>query len=168
MVVFTLRFAQKAVIIFKINVCGISTQQLVYSVNLEWYLYRTCYPWHMHYDWKIECLEVENVNTHTRMAYRQFHNGQFSQCDLVAQVAFREEVASGAEAPSVLVQGGGSSAPPACQRIFSCTILAWKAAGHVILLNHCPVAFHHSLHHRMPRTLNSSHLLFSEFGVRFL
>jgi len=33
--VFTLRFAQKAAVIFNINVSGISTQQLMYLSNLE-------------------------------------------------------------------------------------------------------------------------------------
>jgi hypothetical protein len=32
--------------------------------NLEYNLYRTGYPWQMHYDRKIECLEVENACTH--------------------------------------------------------------------------------------------------------
>jgi len=31
----TLRFAQKAAVVCKINVSGISTQQIVYSANLE-------------------------------------------------------------------------------------------------------------------------------------
>jgi len=35
MLVFTLRFAQKGLVTFKINFSGISTQQIVYSATLE-------------------------------------------------------------------------------------------------------------------------------------
>src|SRR5882757_3457903 len=63
---------------------------------------------------------------------------------------------------------GGSFAPPAGLRILCCTILAWKAAGRMIFVNHCRVSFHRSLHLLMPRKLNSSLLLFSDFGARFL
>jgi len=46
----------------------------------------------MHYDWKIECLEVENAYTHTWMAYLLFHHTPFTQGHLVAQVACRAAV----------------------------------------------------------------------------
>jgi len=58
----------------------------------------------MHYDWKIECLEAENVYTHTRMAYHHFHNICFRQCHLVVQVAFWAEVAIWAEMPPGLME----------------------------------------------------------------
>jgi len=48
--VLTVRFAVMAVVVFKINARGISTPQIVYFANLEYNLYRTCYPWHMHYE----------------------------------------------------------------------------------------------------------------------
>jgi hypothetical protein len=35
MLVFTVRFAYKAALVFKINVSGFSMQQIVYSANLE-------------------------------------------------------------------------------------------------------------------------------------
>jgi len=63
---------------------------------------------------------------------------------------------------------GGSFAPLVGHRILCCTILAWKAAGRMIFVNHCRVSFHRSLYHLMPRKLNSSLLLFSDFGARFL
>jgi len=59
-------------------------------------------------------------------------------------------------------------APLACLRYLGCTILAWKGAGCVIFINHCPVSFDHSLHLPVPRKLNSSLLLFSDFGARSL
>jgi len=46
----------------------------------------------VYYDWKIECLEAENVYTHRWMAYLLFNNFHFRQCHLVAQVAFWAEV----------------------------------------------------------------------------
>jgi len=58
----------------------------------------------MHYDSKIESLEVENVNTHTWMAYLQFHNSHVRQCHLVAQVVFGAQVAFRAEVAPVLVE----------------------------------------------------------------
>jgi len=63
---------------------------------------------------------------------------------------------------------GGSFAPPASLRIRCCTILAWKAAGRMIFINHCLVSFHRSLHLVVPRNLNFPLVLFSDFGVRFL
>jgi len=88
----TVRFAQKDVVVCKINVSSISTQQIVYSANLEYHLYRACFPWQMQYDWKIEYLEVENAYTHTWMAYLLFHNCRFPQRHLGVQVAFRAEM----------------------------------------------------------------------------
>jgi len=104
MLIFTVRFAQKAALVFKINLTGIATQQIVSSANLEYYLYHTCYPWYMHYDWKIECWEAENVFTHTWMAYHLFHNFEFPDCHQMAQVAFRAEVVVRAEVLPVLVE----------------------------------------------------------------
>jgi len=63
---------------------------------------------------------------------------------------------------------GSSFAPPACVRILCCAILAWKAAVCLIFINHWWVSFYRSLHLLMTRKLNSSLLLFSDFGARFL
>jgi len=46
---------------------------------------------------------MENVNTHTWMAYLQYDNVHFHQRQLVAQVAFRAEVAFRAMVPPVVV-----------------------------------------------------------------
>jgi len=62
---------------------------------------------------------------------------------------------------------GGSFTPPACLQILCCAILAWKAAIWLIFINHCRVSFYRSLHLLMTRKLNSSLLLFSDFGARF-
>jgi len=62
----------------------------------------------------------------------------------------------------------GSIAPPACLRILSGAILAWKAAVRLICMNHRQVSFYRGLHLLMPRKLNSSRLLFPDFGARFL
>jgi len=104
MLVFTFRFAQQAVVIFKSNVSGISTQQFMYSANLEYNLYHTCYAWHIHYDWKIQCLEVENVYMQIWMANLPFHNFDFHPCHLVAQVVFRVEVTLLATLSQILVE----------------------------------------------------------------
>jgi len=58
----------------------------------------------MHYNWKIDCWDVENVYTHTWLAYLLFHNFHFHQCHLLAQVAFRTDVAFRAKVPSGLVE----------------------------------------------------------------
>jgi len=104
MLFFAARFSQQAALIFEINVSGIATQQIVNSANLEYTLYRTCYPWHMQYAWKIQYWEEENVNTHTWMAYLQFHNFPFPSGHQVAQEAFRAEVAFLVEVQPVLVE----------------------------------------------------------------
>ena len=62
----------------------------------------------------------------------------------------------------------GSFAPPACLPILYSAILAWKAAVRMMSINHCWVSFYCSLHFFMPRKLNSSLLLFLDFGPRFL
>jgi len=58
----------------------------------------------MHYDWKIECLEVENVYKPTWMACLWFDNFRFHLCHLMVLGAFRAEVGLQAELPSVLVE----------------------------------------------------------------
>jgi len=58
----------------------------------------------MHYDWKIECLEVENAYTQSWMAYLLFHNLRFPRHDLAAQVGSRVEMAYWADVPTVLVE----------------------------------------------------------------
>jgi len=47
---------------------------------------------------------VENAYIHTWMAYLRFRNFRFPQCPLVAQVAFRAEIALRVEVPPVLVE----------------------------------------------------------------
>jgi len=61
-----------------------------------------------------------------------------------------------------------SFAPPACLRILSFAILAFKAAIRMIFINHCRVSLCRSLHRLVPRNLNSSLLLFLDFGAKFL
>jgi len=158
----TLRFAQKAVVVCKFNVSSISTQQIVYSANLEYNLYRACFPWQMHYDWKIECLEVENAYIHTWMAYLLFHNFRFPQRHLVAQVAFRAEV------PPVVEEVrwfrcASSGSPDSLLYHFG-----MEGSRPYDFVNHCRVSSHRSLHLVMPRKLNSLLLLFSDFGARLL
>ena len=102
--VFTFRFAQKAAVIFKIHVSGISTRQIVYSSYLESKLYQAWNPWQMHNDWNIECWDAKNVYTHTWMAYHLFHNLYLRQCHLVVQEAFQSEVAFQAEVLPVVVE----------------------------------------------------------------
>jgi len=63
---------------------------------------------------------------------------------------------------------GGSFPPPAGHWVLCCTYLAWMAASRMIFVNHCRVSFPRSLHLVMPRKLNSSLLLFSDFGARYL
>jgi len=46
----------------------------------------------MHYHWKIECWDADNVYTHTWMAYLLFHDFHLHQCHLVVQGVFQAEV----------------------------------------------------------------------------
>ena len=59
-------------------------------------------------------------------------------------------------------------ASPACLWILCVAILAWKAAGHLVLTKHCRVSLYHSLHLVMPRKLNTPLLLFSDLGAWLL
>jgi len=111
---------------------------------------------------------VENAYTHTWMAYLQFHNFRSPQCPLVAQMVLQMAMAFQAEVPPVLVKVRWFLQPSACLLILFCTILAWKVAGRMLFINYCRVSFHRSLHLLMPRKLNSSLFLFSDFGARFL
>jgi len=65
--------------------------------------------------------------------------------------------------------GGGrctcSFASPACLQILCGAILARKAGGQLVMTKHCQVSLYRSLHHLMPRKLNTSLLLFSDLGV---
>jgi len=180
MLVFTLRFAQMAAPVFIINVGSISMQQIVYSAHLEWNLYQTCYPSHMHYDWKISCWEAENVCTHTWMPYLLFDNFHLWRYYQVAQVAFRVVVAFRAavefqavgvfraQVPQILVE----------RRWYHCTSSMFadsllcqfgqEGSHPPASVNHCQVSFDRRLHLFMPRTVNSSLLLFSDFGSQFL
>jgi len=60
-----------------------------------------------------------------------------------------------------------SFASPACLRILCDAILAWKAAGRLVLTKHCWVSFNRSLHLVVPRKLNTPLLLFSDLGAWF-
>jgi len=62
----------------------------------------------------------------------------------------------------------GFFALPACLWIFCSAIWPWKTTVHMIFINHCRVSFYFSLHLLIPRKLNSSLLLFSDFRARFL
>jgi len=61
-----------------------------------------------------------------------------------------------------------SFASPACLRILSSAILAWTAAGRLVLTKHCQVSLYRSLHLFVPRKLNTPLLLFSDLGAWFL
>ena len=111
---------------------------------------------------------MQNVYTHSWMTYLLFHNFHFRQCHLVAQVAFWAKVEFWAEVPRFWWRCASSFAPPACLLILCCAILECKAAGSLIFINHCRMSFYCSLHLFMPRKLNSSLLLFSDFGRSFL
>jgi len=58
-------------------------------------------------------------------------------------------------------------APPACLRIKCCAILQRMAAICLIFPKYSQVAYHWSLPISMARKLNSPHLLFSNFGLRW-
>jgi len=59
-------------------------------------------------------------------------------------------------------------APPVCLRNLGHAILASKAAVHVAFMNHSLVSIYHGLALSVGRKLNSPHLLFLDFRVRFL
>jgi len=61
-----------------------------------------------------------------------------------------------------------SFASPECLRILCSAILAWKAAGRLVLTKHCRVSLYRSLHLFVPRKLNTLLLLFSDLGSWFL
>ena len=56
---------------------------------------------------------------------------------------------------------------PACLRMFCSAILARKAFGHMVLMNHWQVSFYCSLHHVIPRILSTPLRLFSDVGAIF-
>jgi len=58
--------------------------------------------------------------------------------------------------------------PQACLQIHCYAVSARKEAIHLIFTNHCWVSFHSCLQLSVPRKLNSSLLLFSDFGTRYL
>jgi len=60
-----------------------------------------------------------------------------------------------------------SFASPACLLILCGAILARKAAGRVVLTNHCQVSLYCSLHLFMLRKLNTPVLLFLDLGAWF-
>jgi len=57
---------------------------------------------------------------------------------------------------------------PACLQILCGAILARKVAGRLVLTKHCRVSFYRSLHHFMPRELNTPLLRFFDLGGWFL
>jgi hypothetical protein len=76
----------------------------------------------MHYDWKIEYWDTENVYTHTWMAYLLFDNCHVRHCHLVAQVALRVEAACWAEVPLVVVE--------VCQFLYTSSMSADSSLCH--------------------------------------
>jgi len=58
--------------------------------------------------------------------------------------------------------------PPPCLPILYCAILAWKAAGRLVVINHCWVSLYRNLHDVIPSELTSSLLHFSDLCSRFL
>jgi len=63
------------------------------SANLDYNLYRTCDPWHMDQDWKIECWEADFIYRNIWAAPLLFRRFEFSHCHQVAQLAFWASVA---------------------------------------------------------------------------
>ena len=59
-------------------------------------------------------------------------------------------------------------APTAYLGIQCCAILAWKAAIHLISLNHRQVSFHGGHHNIMPKTLNTPNYLLFDFVLRII
>jgi len=57
---------------------------------------------------------------------------------------------------------------PACLWILGSAILARKEGGRVVLMKQCRVSLFRSLHHFMPRKLNTPQLLFLDLGSWFL
>ena len=62
------------------------------SANLEWNLFRTCDPWHMHQDWTIEHWEEVYVYTPIRVAHLLFRTCELPHGRQQVQVAFRAQV----------------------------------------------------------------------------
>jgi len=67
------------------------------------------------------------------------------------------------------VSGRGSCtsafASPPCLQTLCSAILARKPAGGLVMMKHCRVSLHCSLHLIMPKKLNTPLLLFSDLGV---
>jgi hypothetical protein len=84
---------------------------------------------------------------------------------MVAHVAFWAGMALRAEVPPVLVEVG--------RFLSTCSVSADTSLYHFgmegrrpyEIVNHCRVSFHRSLHLLMPRKLNCSYLLFSDFSA---
>ena len=168
MLVFTLRFTWKPALAFKINARGISPQQIVYSENLEWNLYPACYPWLMHYDWKLSVWKwrkyIHTFGWHT-IYFITFISVSVTWCH---RWHSGPSWHSGWRCSQIWWRFARFFLPPACLQILCCAILAWKAASRMIFINHCRVSFYCSLQVFLPRKLNCLHLLFWDFHARIL
>lgn len=168
MLVFTVRFAQKAALILIIKVSGIATQQIVYSPDQESILYHDSYPWHMHNHWLIEVWDVENVHTHTWMHTFHFITINSFRVTRWHRWHSRERRRSKQRCLWLVRRCARSLTPPACLKILWCASLVWKAVILMILIMHCQVPFYRSCHLFVPRKLNFLRLLLSDFGVRLI
>jgi len=70
--------------------------------------------------------------------------------------------------PSVGWRCTSSFVSPACLGILWGAILAWKAAGSLVLMKHCRVSLYRSLHLFVRRKLNTPLLLYSGLAGWFL
>jgi len=62
------------------------------SANLEYKHYHTGDPCHLHYDWKIEHCEEEDVYTHIRIAHLRFQNFRVLYYYQLVQLVFQAKV----------------------------------------------------------------------------
>jgi hypothetical protein len=61
-----------------------------------------------------------------------------------------------------------SFASPSCLPILCGPSLIWKASGRLVMTKHCRLSLYRSLHHFIPRKLNTPLLRFSDLGAWFL
>jgi len=135
---------------------------LYQSANLEYNLYRTCVPCHMHQDWK---LSVGNRSMYIHIS--GWHTVDFGTLSCLIFTRWHRWH-SRQRWHRLSWRWPCSVATPACLRILCCAIFARKAAVHLIFMNHSRVSFYCSLHLSMPRKLNSLRFFFLAFGVRLL
>jgi len=137
------------------------------SAYLDRNWYRASYP---HHDRKVLHRVKLYANTYIRPANSWFGNFELWMCYRLGRVACRAGWCRLCRQLSVSVGWSRtcSFASPVCLPILCGSILARKAARHVVLMKHCQVSLYRSLHLLMPRKLNIPLLLFSDFDVWFL